>query len=160
MYAELLGMGWSFDATDDTAPDPDGQSLAITRALQHSNIGAEQVDYINAHGTSTQFNDKTETKAIKLALGEKNAYQTPISSTKSMIGHLAAAAGSVEIIATILSMQNNFIPPTINYEHPDPDCDLDVVPVTGRDHGINIAISNSFGLGGQNACLVLKKFSS
>jgi 3-oxoacyl-[acyl-carrier-protein] synthase II len=157
VYAELLGMGWSFDATDDTAPDPDGQSLAITRALKHSNISAEQVDYINAHGTSTQFNDKTETKAIKLSLGETNAYNTPISSTKSMIGHLAAAAGSVEMIATILSMQNNFIPPTINYEHPDPDCDLDIVPVTGREHEINIAISNSFGLGGQNACLVIKK---
>ena len=158
IYAELLGIGWSFDATDDTAPDPEGQALAITRAMKQANINPIDVDYINAHGTSTQFNDKTETKAIKLALGEKQAYKTPLSSTKSMIGHLAAAAGSVEIIATLLSMQNNFIPPTINYEKPDPECDLDVVPVVGREKKINIALSNSFGLGGQNACLALKKY--
>ncbi|MFB0901013.1 MAG: beta-ketoacyl-[acyl-carrier-protein] synthase family protein [Dehalococcoidia bacterium] len=158
IYAELLGIGWSFDATDDTAPDPEGQALAITRAMKQANINPLDVDYINAHGTSTQFNDKTETKAIKLALGEEQAYKTPLSSTKSMIGHLAAAAGSVEIIATLLSMQNNFIPPTINYEKPDPECDLDVVPVVGREKKIRIALSNSFGLGGQNACLALKKY--
>jgi 3-oxoacyl-[acyl-carrier-protein] synthase II len=158
IYAELLGIGWSFDATDDTAPDPEGQALSITRAMKQANINPLDVDYINAHGTSTQFNDKTETKAIKLALGEEQAYKTPLSSTKSMIGHLAAAAGSVEIIATLLSMQNNFIPPTINYEKPDPECDLDVVPVVGREKKIRIALSNSFGLGGQNACLALKKY--
>ncbi len=157
VYAELLGMGWSFDAVDDTAPDADGQALAISRALKHSNLSPNDVDYINAHGTSTQFNDKTETRAIKIALGKEKAYATPISSTKSMIGHLAAGAGGVEIIATILSMKNNFMPPTINYENPDPECDLDVVPVEGREKEINIALSNSFGLGGQNACLALQK---
>ena len=155
IYAQLTGYAATSDGVDMVSPSGEGGERCMQIAWEMS--GDKNIDYINAHGTSTQFNDKTETQAIKIALGEKKAYSTPKSSTKSMIGHLAAGAGGVEIIATILSMQNNFMPPTINYENPDPECDLDVVPVNGREKEINIALSNSFGLGGQNACLALQK---
>lgn len=157
VYGELVGVGWSFDATDDTAPDAEGQALAMTRALGDAEVAPEELDYINAHGTSTQYNDRTETAAIKLALGEA-AYQVPLSSTKSMTGHLAAGAGGIEAVASVLAMTNGTIPPTINYENGDPDCDLDITPNEARDTEINVVMSNSFGLGGQNAAAVFKRY--
>ena len=157
IYGELVGVGWSFDATDDTAPDAEGQALAMTRALEDAELSAESIDYINAHGTSTQYNDRTETAAIKLALGEA-AYQIPLSSTKSMTGHLAAGAGGIEAVAAVLAMTHRTIPPTINYENGDPDCDLDVTPNEARDADIDVVLSNSFGLGGQNAAAVFRRY--
>jgi 3-oxoacyl-[acyl-carrier-protein] synthase II len=124
-------------------------------ALQSARIQPEQVDYINVHATSTPIGDKAETQAIKRVFGEY-AYKIPISSIKSMIGHLVGAAGAVELIATVLATVNSIIPPTINYETPDPECDLDCVPNKARKKEINIALSNSFGFGGHNACLVIK----
>ena len=159
IYAEIAGVGWSFDATDDTAPDPEGQALAMQRAIDDAEISSAEIDYINAHGTSTQYNDRTETKAIKIALGD-NAYNTVISSTKSMTGHLAAGAGGIEAIAAILAMENNCIPPTINYEYEDPDCDLDITPNIARDIQVDVALSNSFGLGGQNSTVIFKRYTS
>jgi len=156
IYAEIAGVGWSFDATDDTAPDPEGQALAMQRAIQDAEISPDEIDYINAHGTSTQYNDRTETNAIKLALGD-SAYNTVISSTKSMTGHLAAGAGGIEAVAAILAMENNCVPPTINYEYEDPDCDLDVTPNNSRDMNVDIVLSNSFGLGGQNSTVIFKR---
>jgi 3-oxoacyl-[acyl-carrier-protein] synthase II len=156
IYAELAGVGWSFDATDDTAPDAEGQSLAMTRAMHDAQIEPGTIDYINAHGTSTQYNDRTETAAIKLAMGE-DAYRVAISSTKSMTGHLAAGAGGIEAVASVLAMQHNCVPPTINYETPDPDCDLDVTPNESRSLAIDTVMSNSFGLGGQNAAAVFRR---
>ena len=157
IYCELAGVGWSFDATDDTAPDPEGQALAITRALADAAVSADQVDYVNAHGTSTPYNDRTETQAIKLAFGEA-AGRLRISSTKSMTGHLIAGAGGIEAVAAILAMHHGVIPPTINYVEPDPDCDLDITPNTAVSASIDVAISNSFGLGGQNATAVFRRF--
>jgi len=157
VYAELAGVGWSFDATDDTAPDPEGQALAMKRALQDADVAPEQIDYINAHGTSTQYNDRTETSAIKIALGEL-AYNIPISSTKSMTGHLAAGAGGIEAVAAVLAMTHGCIPPTINYETSDPDCDLDVTPNEARAVELNVVLSNSFGLGGQNATVIFRRY--
>jgi 3-oxoacyl-[acyl-carrier-protein] synthase II len=158
ILAELASAAWSFDATDDTAPDVDGQALAMSRALTNAGLTMDDIDYINAHGTSTQLNDKTETAAIKKVFGER-AYGIPISSTKSMTGHLAAAAGAVEAAVAVLTLRDQIIAPTINYEHPDPECDLDYVPLTARKARINVVLSNSFGLGGQNSCLVLKRYS-
>jgi 3-oxoacyl-[acyl-carrier-protein] synthase II len=158
VYAELAGVGWSFDATDDTAPDPNGQALAITRAMRDAGIDAAQVDYINAHGTSTPLNDRTETHAIKIALGERDAHRVKISSTKSMTGHLAAGAGGIEAVASVLAMHHGVVPPTINYEYPDPECDLDITPNTAVDAQIDVVISNSFGLGGQNASAVFRRY--
>jgi 3-oxoacyl-[acyl-carrier-protein] synthase II len=158
ILCELAGAGWSFDATDDTAPDVDGQALAMRRALQNAGLTMDDVDYINAHGTSTQLNDKTETAAIKKVFGER-AYGIPISSTKSMTGHLAAAAGAVEAVVGVLTLRDQVIAPTINYENPDPECDLDYVPLKARKAKVNVVLSNSFGLGGQNSCLVLKRYS-
>ena len=157
VYCELAGVGWSFDATDDTAPDPEGQALAMKRAILDAEIIAGDIDYINAHGTSTQYNDRTETQAIKIALDE-HAYQVNISSTKSMTGHLAAGAGGIEAVASVLALSNNTIPPTINYDHPDPDCDLKITPNEAISAEINVALSNSFGLGGQNASAVFKTY--
>jgi len=157
IYAELAGVGWSFDAQSDAAPDAEGQSLAMLRALNDAGLTPADVDYLNAHGTSTPYNDKTETAAIKLALGE-HARRIAMSSTKSMTGHLAAAAGGIEAVASVLAMANNCIPPTINYETPDPDCDLDVVPNEPRAAQLNVVMSNSFGLGGQNACAVFRRY--
>jgi 3-oxoacyl-[acyl-carrier-protein] synthase II len=158
ILCELAGAGWSFDATDDTAPDVDGQALAMSRALKNADLTMDDIDYINAHGTSTQLNDKTETAAIKKVFGER-AYGIPISSTKSMTGHLAAAAGAVEAAVGVLTIRDQVIAPTINYETPDPECDLDYVPLTARKAKVDVVLSNSFGLGGENSCLVLKRYS-
>ena len=158
IYAELAGAGWSFDATDDTAPDAEGESLAMRRALADAGIDPSEVDYVNAHGTSTQYNDRSETHAVKLALGEENAYRIAISSTKSMTGHLAAAAGGIEAVAALFALHHGEIPPTINYETPDPDCDLDIVPNEARAADLRVVLSNSFGLGGQNACIAFRRY--
>lgn len=158
VYGELAGVGWSFDATDDTAPDPEGQALAMIRALRDAEIDAAQIDYINAHGTSTQYNDRTETQAIKLALGDA-ARRVRISSTKSMTGHLAAGAGGIEAVASVLALHHNTIPPTINYEVPDPTCDLDVTPNTAVEVPLTTVLSNSFGLGGQNASAIFRRYA-
>ena len=158
IYAELAGVGWSFDATDDAAPDAEGQSLAMLRAMRDAEIEPGDIDYINAHGTSTIYNDRTETAAIKLALGERDARRVPISSTKSMTGHLAAGAGGIEGVTSVLAMQHGCIPPTINYEKPDPDCDLDYVPNEARAAELNVVLSNSFGLGGQNAAAIFRRY--
>jgi len=158
VLCELAGAGWSFDATDDTAPDAEGQSLAMQRALACAGLRPEDVSYINAHGTSTPLNDKAETAAIKRALGEDVARRVPISSIKSMTGHSGAGAGGVEAVASALTIRDNILPPTINYEFPDPDCDLDYVPNEARRHEVDVVLSNSFGLGGQNATLVLRRY--
>lgn len=157
--AELIGYGATNDAYHITAPSPDGQSAvrAISNALADGGVKPEEVDYINAHGTSTPLNDKVETLAVKKVFGDY-AYKIPISSNKSMIGHLLGAAGAVELIATILSMEKEMIPPTINYEFPDPECDLDYVPNKARPKKINVALSNSLGFGGHNATLVVRKY--
>jgi len=156
ILAEVAGAGWSFDAHDATAPAPESEAYAMRTALQNARVKIEEIDYINAHGTSTKLNDVTETKAIKLVLGE-HAYKIPISSTKSMIGHCITAAGTIETIAAILMMNKGIIHPTINYETPDPACDLDYVPNTPRQAQVNICLKNSFGLGGENCCLVLRR---
>jgi 3-oxoacyl-[acyl-carrier-protein] synthase II len=159
IYSEFIGAGMSCDAYHITAPDPEGYGayLSMKYALQDAKINPEEIDYINAHGTSTPLNDKSETLAIKRLLGEK-AYKTPVSSIKSMIGHLLGAAGAVEFVSTCLTIKEGIIPPTINYEYPDPECDLDYVPNKAREANVKIAMSNSFGFGGHNVCLVLKKF--
>jgi len=160
IYAEVLGQASSADAFHPAAPDPDGAGAvrAMRWALEDAQVDPEQVDYINAHGSSTPLNDATETKAIKTLFGE-HAYQVAISSTKSMLGHLMGAAGAVEAIVTVLTIKHGIIHPTINYETPDPACDLDYVPNMARRAEVNLALSNSFGLGGQNACLVLGKYT-
>ena len=159
ILAELAGYGASLDAFKPTDPDPGGQGMlsAMTKALASAGIGPDNVDYINAHGTSTPKNDEIETRAIKELLGGR-ARRVPVSSTKSMIGHLIGAAGAVEFIACLAGFVGGFIPPTINYEHPDPFCDLDYVPNQARDWDGEYILSNSFGFGGQNASLVLKRY--
>jgi 3-oxoacyl-[acyl-carrier-protein] synthase II len=156
IYAEVLGFGTSNDAFHMIAPDPEGggAALAIRRALADAGVEPGAVDYINAHAASTPVGDLAETKAIKAAYGEY-AYDIPISSTKSMIGHMMGATGAVEAIACVMSIQEGIIHPTINYETPDPECDLDYVPNQARQAEVKVAVSNSFGLGGQNAVLVL-----
>jgi len=156
ILAEVAGAGWSFDAHDATAPAPEAEAYAMRTALQNARVKIKDVDYINAHGTSTKMNDACETKAIKMVFGE-HAYKIPISSTKSMIGHSITAAGAIETVATILIMNKGIIHPTINYETPDPDCDLDYVPNIARPARVNVCLKNSFGLGGENCCLVLKR---
>ena len=158
IYCELAGVGWSFDATDDTAPDAEGQSLAMLRAIADAGLQPTDIEYINCHGTSTPYNDRTETVAIKLALGEAHARRIPMSSTKSMTGHLAAGAGGIEAVAAILTMHHGCIPPTINYVTPDPACDLDIVPNAARAASLDIVMSNSFGLGGQTAAAVFRRY--
>lgn len=160
IYAEIAGYGMSGDAHHITAPAPGGEGAvrAIRAALKDARFNPEDIDYINAHGTSTDLNDKYETMAIKTAFGE-HAKKLAISSNKSMIGHLLGAAGAVELIATALTIVNGIVPPTINQEVPDPDCDLDYVPNTARSMKVSAAISNSFGFGGHNAVLAVKKFS-
>jgi 3-oxoacyl-[acyl-carrier-protein] synthase II len=158
ILAELAGAGWAFDAYNDTAPDPEMESVAMKIAIENASISPSDVDYINAHGTSTQMNDASETRAIKMVFGE-GAYQVPVSSNKSMIGHLACAAGSVEAVAAVMTIRESIMPPTINYETPDPECDLDYVPNQARHQVVNVCLSNSFGMGGQNACLVIRKFT-
>jgi 3-oxoacyl-[acyl-carrier-protein] synthase II len=159
IYAEIVGYGMSGDAYHITAPAPEGRGAyrAMRDALLDANLSPEDVDYINAHGTSTDLNDKFETMAIKKAFGD-HAYRLAISSNKSMIGHLLGAAGGVEAIATVKTIEEGVIPPTINYETPDPDCDLDYVPNTARKADVRIAMSNSLGFGGHNASIVLKKY--
>ncbi|HWO94326.1 MAG TPA: beta-ketoacyl-ACP synthase II [Dehalococcoidia bacterium] len=157
IICELAGAGWSFDATDETAPDAEGQALAMRRAMADASVGPEDVSYVNAHGTSTQLNDAAETRALKLALGEAAA-ATPISSIKSMAGHLAAGAGGLESVMSVFAIRDGMVPPTINYEHPDPACDLDYVPNVARKVDVEAVLTNSFGLGGQNCCLVFRRY--
>ena len=159
IYGEVLGFALTCDAFHQVAPDETGEApaQAIKLALRDAGVEPKDVDYVNAHGTSTQLNDAGETKALKLALGE-DAYKVAISSTKSMIGHLLGAAGAVEAIATLLTINRGLIHPTINYENPDPECDLDYVPNTARRKEVRVAISNGFGFGGHNAVVVLKKY--
>lgn len=159
IYAEVLGFGATSDAYHLAAPDPEakGAIRTIRWALEDSGLNPEDVDYINAHGTSTPLGDASETLAIKTSLGE-HAYDVPISSTKSMIGHCFGAAGAVEAIATALILRHQVIHPTINYETPDPVCDLDYVPNAAREAEVRVALSESFGLGGQDACLALGRF--
>ena len=159
IYAEVISYGQTSDAYHITAPEPKGipRAKAIEIALMKGRVPKDEVDYINAHGTSTPLNDKVESDTIKEVFKER-AYKIPISSTKSMTGHLLGAAGAVEAIATILCIKDNYVHPTINQEVKDPECDLDYVPNVGREHKIRYAISNSFGFGGVNTCLIFKKF--
>ena len=159
IYAEVAGYGNSCDAHHYTAPRPDGipASKAIRMALEEAGYTADDTLYINAHGTSTPLNDKTETNAIKLAIGEDNARKALISSTKSMTGHMLGAAGGVELIATALAVKHGIVPPTINYKEADPECDLNYVPNKAVKADVTIAASNSLGFGGHNACVALKK---
>lgn len=160
IYAEMVGYGMTSDASHITAPDPTGEGAArcMANALKDAGIKPEEVDYINAHGTSTPLNDKVESLAITKALGEAAAKKVKISSTKSMTGHLLGAAGGVEAIACVLAIRDHMIPPTINYKTPDPDCTLDYTPNEAVSHKVNVAFSNSLGFGGHNACIVFKKF--
>ncbi|HSC08176.1 MAG TPA: beta-ketoacyl-ACP synthase II [Steroidobacteraceae bacterium] len=160
IYAELTGFGMSGDAYHMTAPQESGEGarLAMANALADAKLNADQVDYVNAHATSTPLGDKAETLAIKRALGDY-AREVAVSSTKSMTGHLLGAAGGVEALFCVLAIRDQVAPPTINYENPDPDCDLDYVPNTARPMRIDVTLSNSFGFGGTNGTLVFKKFS-
>ncbi|MCH8993987.1 MAG: beta-ketoacyl-ACP synthase II [Chloroflexi bacterium] len=159
ILAELIGFAASADAYHMVAPCVDGEGAArcIRWALEDAGVAPEEVDYINAHGTSTQLNDAAETMAIKTTLGE-HAYQVPISSTKSMIGHTLGASGALESVACVKTLQTGVIHPTINYEYPDPNCDLDYVPEGARQADVRVILKNSFGFGGQNACLVFRRF--
>jgi 3-oxoacyl-[acyl-carrier-protein] synthase II len=159
IYAEVLGLGSSFDAYAVTKPDPmaGGAARAIDWALREARVAPNDVDYINAHGTSTRLNDLMETQAIKRVFGE-GARALPLSSIKSMVGHLIGAAGAVEAVALALTLKDGVLPPTINHTHPDPDCDLDYVPNAARDWPVRMAVSTSFGFGGQNAALVMSRF--
>ena len=159
IYAEIVGVGVSSDAYHIVAPHENGAGAirAMRWALEDARLAPNEVEYINAHGTSTPLNDTVETLAIKSLFGDY-AYQIPISSTKSMVGHLLGASGAVEAVACIKTIVEGIIHPTINYEYPDPDCDLDYVPNVARKKSVRVALSNSFGFGGQNACLVFKKF--
>jgi beta-ketoacyl-acyl-carrier-protein synthase II len=159
IYAEVAGQASSADAYHLAAPDPEGNGpmRAMRWALADAGLAPEDIDYINAHGSSTPLNDAGETKAIKTIFGE-HAYKLVVSSTKSMIGHAMGASGALEAIACAMAITTSWIPPTINYEFPDPECDLDYAPNVKRNKQVRTALSNSFGLGGQNACLVLKKY--
>jgi 3-oxoacyl-[acyl-carrier-protein] synthase II len=159
IYAEIVGYGMSGDAYHITAPSPDGDGAvrAMRNTLRDAGVRPEDVDYINAHGTSTLPNDRTETAAIRTVFGE-HAYRLAVSSTKSMIGHLLGAAGAVEAGVVVLTLRDQKIHPTINLEFPDSDCDLDYVPTRARDTSVRCALSNSFGFGGTNACLLFRKF--
>jgi 3-oxoacyl-[acyl-carrier-protein] synthase II len=160
IYAEMIGYGLTCDAYHMTAPVPDGRGAtrAIELAVKDAGLSPAEISYINAHGTSTGANDPTETKAIKKALGE-SAYKIPISSTKSMTGHLLGGSGGIEAVATIMAIANDRIPPTLNLDNPDPDCDLDYVPYESRQQLVNAALSNSFGFGGHNVTLAFRKYA-
>ena len=160
IYAEVAGYGVSSDAQHITEPDPTGLNPArsMQMALDDAGVDASEVDYVNAHGTSTPLGDAAETRVMKLALGEENARKTPISSTKGATGHCLGAAGAVEAIFATLAIQRGTLPPTINYEVPDPECDLDYIPNEARAADVRVAISNSFGFGGHNSSIVLKRF--
>ncbi len=159
ILAELIGYASTGDAYHITEPAPGGEGLvrAMRRALQKAGIRLDQVDYVNAHGTSTPYNDRTETQAIKTCFGDQ-AYRLAISSTKSMTGHTLGAAGAVEAVVSIMAIQTGIIPPTINLHTPDPECDLDYVPNEARQATVNIAMSNSMGFGGHNTCLIFKRY--
>jgi len=160
IYAEIVGYGMTSDASHITAPDPTGAGAArcMLNALKDAGLKPADVDYLNAHGTSTALNDKVETLAIKVAFGEETARKLRISSTKSMTGHLLGAAGAVEGAICALAIKEGIIPPTINYKTPDPDCDLNYVPNEAERHNVRVAMSNSLGFGGHNACIVFKAF--
>jgi 3-oxoacyl-[acyl-carrier-protein] synthase II len=159
IYAELVGYGMTSDAYHVAAPAPDGDGAirVMRRAIEDAGIGPDEIQYINAHGTSTELNDKTETAAIKTVFGD-HARRLAVNSTKSMTGHLLGAAGGLEAGVTALAIFHQIMPPTINYEFPDPDCDLDYVPNAARKAEIVHGLSNSFGFGGTNASLILKRF--
>jgi 3-oxoacyl-[acyl-carrier-protein] synthase II len=161
IYAEVLGLGSSFDAYAATKPDPEarGAARAINEALREARIDPSDVDYINAHGTSTRLNDQMETMAVKRVFGE-NAKVLPLSSIKSMVGHLIGAAGAVEAAALAMTLYSGAVPPTINQTQRDPDCDLDYVPNTAREMPVKVAVSTSFGFGGQNAAIVMRQMAS
>jgi 3-oxoacyl-[acyl-carrier-protein] synthase II len=158
--AELLGYGVSSDARHITEPDPSGENpaRAMTMAFSDAGIDPSEIDYINAHGTSTPLGDAAETRVIKLALGEENARNTPVSSTKGATGHCLGAAGAVEAIFSVLAVEHGVLPPTINYDDPDPECDLDYIPNESREADVRTAVSNSFGFGGHNATIVIRRF--
>ena len=160
IYAELLGYGVSSDARHITEPDPTGKNpaRAMTMAFGDAGISADEIDYINAHGTSTPLGDASETRVLKIALGEENARKTPVSSTKGATGHCLGAAGGVEAIFSILAVDRGTLPPTINYDEPDPQCDLDYIPNEAREADVRTAVSNSFGFGGHNATIVVRRF--
>jgi 3-oxoacyl-[acyl-carrier-protein] synthase II len=160
IYAELLGYGVSSDAQHITEPDPSGKNpaRAMTMAFGDAGVSPDEIDYINAHGTSTPLGDSAETRVIKLALGEENARKTPISSTKGATGHCLGAAGAVEAMFCILAVDRGALPPTINYDEPDPTCDLDYIPNEAREADVRTAVSNSFGFGGHNATIVVRRF--
>jgi 3-oxoacyl-[acyl-carrier-protein] synthase II len=161
IYAEVLGYGISNDAYNMVAPDPSGEgaALAMRRALTNCDLKPEDVNYINAHGTATELGDLAETKAVKAAFG-KVAYNIPINSTKSMIGHMLGATGAIEAIACVKSIETGWLHPTVNLDTPDPQCDLDYVPLKARQEQVNVAMSNSMGIGGQNASLVIGRLNS
>jgi 3-oxoacyl-[acyl-carrier-protein] synthase II len=161
VYAELVGYGISSDAQHITEPDPTGRhpARAMHMAMEDAGVAPEEIDYINAHGTSTPLGDASETRVIKIALGEEKARQTPISSTKGATGHCLGASGAIEALISVFAVQRDVVPPTINYEYPDPECDLDYIPNESRDWKTDFALSNNFGFGGHNACLVFKKFT-
>ncbi|TCZ80224.1 beta-ketoacyl-[acyl-carrier-protein] synthase II [Paenibacillus albiflavus] len=159
IYAEVIGYGMSGDAHHMTDPDPNGAARCMIKAIKDAGIDPSEVDYINAHGTSTPVGDISETTAVKKALGE-HAYQVAISSTKSMTGHLLGAAGGVEAVICGLTIEHGIIPPTINLDNPDPECDLDYVPNTARKADVRVAMSNSFGFGGHNATIIMKKYEA
>ena len=160
IYAELLGYGTSSDAQHVSDPDPTGESpaRAMHMAFADAGIEPEEIGYVNAHGTSTPVGDTAETRVLKLALGEDKAYRTPISSTKGATGHCLGAAGAVEASFTIMALTSGVLPPTINQEVADPTCDLDYIPNVAREQEIEVAVSNSFGFGGHNACIVLRRW--
>ncbi len=160
IYAELIGYGTTCDAHHITSPSPGGigGAEAIKETIKDGKIDLQEIDYINAHGTSTPANDKNETSAIKTAIGER-ARQIPISSTKSMTGHLLGGSGGIEAVACVLSIKHGVVPPTINYSNPDPECDLDYVPNTAREGKLSVVLSNSFGFGGHNVCLAFRKMT-
>ena len=160
IYAEVAGYGLSSDAKHITEPDPTGPVRAFEMALNDAGVAKDDIDYVNAHATSTPIGDASETKMLKLALGEENARKTPVSGTKGATGHCLGAAGAIEATFTVLAIRDGKLPPTINYEVEDPDCDLDYVPNTTRDADVTNAVSNSFGFGGHNACVVFKKFAA
>ncbi len=160
IYAELLGYGCSSDANHVSDPDPTGvnPARAMRMAMDDSGITPEEIGYINAHGTSTPSGDSAEVRVIKVALGEEKAYRTPVSSTKGATGHCLGAAGAIEASFTVLALQRGILPPTINQEVADPECDLDVIPNASREEQVEVALSNSFGFGGHNACVVFRRW--
>jgi 3-oxoacyl-[acyl-carrier-protein] synthase II len=160
IYAEIAGYGVSADARHITEPDPTGinPARAVKMAMGDAGVTPEQIDYINAHATSTPIGDASETRVIKLAMGEEQAYRIPVSGTKGATGHCLGGAGAVEAMFTTLAVYEGVLPPTINYEVEDPECDLDYVPNVARKADVRVAVNNSFGFGGHNACVVIRRY--